>query len=122
MITIVIADDSFVTQRVLGTTLRRAGYRILTADDGQQAWDLLHTEAVDLLIADIDMPEIDGIALLRQIRADTQLAPLPVVMLTASGAEFEHKAAVSAGANALLTKPASSTELLDAVQSMVGGL
>lgn len=115
MATILIADDSPVTQRLIGLTLRRAGHTVQTADDGRAALDQLRRERADLLIADLWMPEVNGIALVEELRADPELQGLPVVMLTASGEACDGETAVAAGANAYLTKPASSSELLDVV-------
>lgn len=115
MATILVADDSLVTQRLIGLTLRRAGHTVWLADDGRSALDQLREAAPDLLIADIWMPEVDGLNLVRLLRADPRLAGLPVIVLTASGAVDDGAAAVAAGADAYLTKPAGSAELLEAV-------
>jgi CheY-like chemotaxis protein len=119
MATILIADDSPVTQRLIGLTLRRVGHEIRVADDGRTALAHLVEEKIDLLIADLDMPELDGIELLRLLRADASLRVLPVLMLTASGEADHGERAVAAGANVYLTKPASSGELLDAVGKLL---
>ncbi len=120
MATILIADDSPVTQRLLGLTLRRAGHIICTADDGLAALEQLQAAAPDLLIADLLMPELDGLSLVRLLRADPLLGGLPVVVLTASGEAADGASAVSAGADAYLTKPASSAELLAVVGRLLG--
>lgn len=119
MATILIADDSPVSQRLIGLTLRRAGHTVYLADDGRAALDQLGAAVPDLLIADLRMPEVDGLDLLRQLRADPRLGALPVVMLTASGEAGDGTAAVAAGADAYLTKPASSVELLGVVDRLL---
>jgi two-component system chemotaxis response regulator CheY len=120
MTTILIVDDSPVSQRLLGYTLIRGGYTVITAGHGREALQRLTEAPVDLVIADLAMPEIDGISLLRQIRADRHLHALPLMMLTASGQDEDRLIAEAAGVNDFLTKPASSSELLDAVQRLVG--
>lgn len=119
MATVLIADDSAVTRRVLGLTLRRSGYTVRVADDGSTALEVLHEEDVDLLIADLSMPGIDGLTLLRRLRADVDFMHLPVVMLTASAQEVDRLSADDEGASAFLTKPASSAELLETVDRLL---
>ena len=119
MATIIIADDSPVIQRLIGLTLRRAGHTVHTADDGQAALDQLREAPIDLLIADLWMPYVNGIALVEELRADPAFHTLPVVMLTASGEAGDGAAAVAAGADAFLTKPARSSELLTIVDRLL---
>jgi CheY-like chemotaxis protein len=116
---ILIADDSLIIQRILSLTLRRAGYEVLIADDGQIALEMLASGPVDVLIADLSMPEVDGIELLRRVRADLRHAVLPVVMLTASGQEHDREVASAVGASAFLTRPASSSELLATLERLL---
>lgn len=111
MAIILIVDDSPTVRRVLGFTLRQNNHTVLSATNGQEALDLLGTTDVDLVIADVSMPELDGIALLRHLRANKRTHDLPVVMLTASGQNQDRILAEEAGANGFLTKPASSLEL-----------
>ena len=120
MPTILVVDDSVVSQRLLGYTLMRVGYTVITAGHGREALQRLAEAYVDLVIADLAMPEIDGISLLRQIRADDRLCQLPLVMLTASGQDEDRLIAEAAGANEFLTKPASSRDVIDTVQRLVG--
>jgi DNA-binding response OmpR family regulator len=119
MACILIADDSLIIQRILSLTLRKAGYEVRVADDGKIALDMLAQEPVDILIADLSMPEVDGIELLRRVRADLRHAKLPVVMLTASGQDQDREVAREMGASAFLTKPASSGELLATIDRLL---
>jgi CheY-like chemotaxis protein len=80
---------------------------------------MLASGPVDVLIADLSMPEVDGIELLRRVRADLRHAVLPVVMLTASGQEHDREVASAVGASAFLTKPASSSELLATLERLL---
>lgn len=119
MAIIVIADDSPIIQRILSYTLQRLGHEIITVGDGRAALDYLLGQAVDLLIADISMPELSGIELLRQLRLAEHLKNLPVVMLTASGDSQDQTTASLAGASAFLTKPASSRDLVAVVNRLL---
>ena len=115
---ILVVDDNSSVQRVLNYTLSRAGYQVVTIGDGAQALEHLHNNTIDLAIIDLAMPGMDGLTLLKHLRADAKMHDLPIVMLTASGMDQDRIAARQAGADAFLTKPASSRELLDTV----GGL
>lgn len=119
MTNILIVDDYLVSHRVLGHILRHGGYAVVTAENGAEALDVLAQEAIDLILLDIAMPVMDGLTLLRHLRADARYATLPVIMLTASGQEADRRAAEAIGANGFLTKPASSGELLDTVQRVL---
>ncbi len=115
---ILVVDDNSSVQRVLNYTLSRAGYQVVAIGDGAQALAHLQNNKIDLAIIDLAMPGMDGLTLLKHLRADIKLHDIPIVMLTASGMDQDRIAARQAGADAFLTKPASSRELLETV----GGL
>jgi CheY-like chemotaxis protein len=115
MPTILVVDDSPMSQRLLGYTLSRCGYTVITAGHGREALERLAEAPVDLVIADLAMPEIDGLTLLRLLRADGRYRDLPLVMLTASGHDEDRLMAKAAGADDFLTKPASSREVIETV-------
>jgi chemosensory pili system protein ChpA (sensor histidine kinase/response regulator) len=116
---ILIVDDSLTIQRVLKHTLQRAGYDVTSLSSGSEAMEHLSQTMVDLAIVDLSMPEMDGISLVRNLRGDSRAAVLPVVMLTASGTLEDRAGAQDAGVNAFLTKPVSSSELLDTVGQLL---
>jgi len=120
MISILVVDDHSVSQRILSHTLKKSGYDTVVAGSGLEALDCLNQQNFSLMICDINMPEMDGITLLRQLRDDTQYADLPIVMLTASSQDDDRKAAIAAGADAFLTKPTSSGDLLRLVGELLG--
>jgi CheY-like chemotaxis protein len=113
---ILVVDDYVVTLRILSTQLRKGGYEVRTAGSGQEALALLEQHNFDLMIADIAMPEMDGITLLQRVRTAKQQALLPVIMLTASVLDEDRVRAQAAGATDFLTKPVSSWELLEVIQ------
>ncbi len=119
MATILVVDDSPVIRRLLRVTLNRHGFAVLTAGSGADAQDTLRHESVDLLLLDIEMPGMDGLALLKHVRADPRLGSLPVVMLTASGEVADRQRATRSGASGFLNKPASASELLDLIGQLV---
>jgi CheY-like chemotaxis protein len=122
MATILVVDDNIAIRKVISYTLERSGYRVITAADALEALACLSQYAVvpqglvDLLILDVAMPYVDGLTLLKQLRADDRYQVLPIIILTASCDDQDQAAALLAGANEFLTKPTSSRELLDVVK------
>jgi two-component system chemotaxis response regulator CheY len=115
MTTILVVEDYLVAQRMYTHMLRKKGYNVVVADNGVMALQRLSEEPVDLVVADLAMPEMDGVDLLRRIRADEQYRHLPVIMLTASGQEQDRLRAEAEGASDFLTKPTSSHEFLETI-------
>ena len=120
MALILVVDDDTISQRVLSHTLQKQGHRVVIAAQGRAALALLAEQRFELLITDLTMPEMDGLMLLRSVRADPALASLPVIMLTASGQDQDRQTAQAAGASDFLTKPTSSRELIEAVACSLG--
>lgn len=118
---ILVVDDNAVQQRILGHMLRKAGYEVEIAGDAFEALDLVMEETFDLAIVDIAMPDMDGVELLIALREQPATSLIPVVMLTASSRDEDHIRARDAGADAFLTKPASSGDLLATVESILAG-
>ncbi len=119
MPTILVVDDSAVSQRMLGYTLQRNGYAVLTASDGLEALELLGKHPIDLVISDLAMPEMDGLSLMQALRADARFDAVQLIMLTASGLEQDCQAAQAAGISDFLTKPTSTRDLLATVQRLI---
>lgn len=119
MSSILVVDDDPNNQRMLSYTLRKAGYQVRVASNGQLGLEFLRQEHADMVIIDLAMPVMDGLTFLREIRADSALHNLPVVILTASGDDEEGAIAQQAGANGFITKPASSRAILEIVEKLV---
>ncbi len=119
MASILVVDDYSVTQRVITFMLQRSGHQILTASNGQEGLDLLADTEVDIAIVDVAMPVMDGLTLLRLLRADPKYKTMPIIMLTASGDDQHRLEATQVGADAFLTKPASSQELTNTVKRLL---
>lgn len=120
MSAILVAEDYIVQQRVLRQILSNAGHDVTIAADGLEALEYLAQNVYDLVILDIAMPEMDGIEVLKRIRADTLTCNLPVIMLTASDDDAHRLAARTAGANVFMNKPASSYEVIATVEGLIG--
>jgi chemosensory pili system protein ChpA (sensor histidine kinase/response regulator) len=108
---VLLADDSLSVRKILSRQLTAAGYRVITAQDGQGALELLREQAVAVLITDIEMPRMNGFELLDAVRRRPESRNLPVVVVTTrSGAKHQDLAA-SLGSTAYLTKPVDIGEL-----------
>jgi CheY-like chemotaxis protein len=116
MATILVVEDYLVARRMYSHMLRKKGHTVLAADNGLTALEQMAETPVDLVVADLSMPEMDGVALLKHLRADERYRRLPVIMLTASGQEHDRLRAEAEGANDFLTKPTSSQEFLETIQ------
>jgi two-component system, chemotaxis family, chemotaxis protein CheY len=114
MKTVLIVDDSRTTQMLVKTTLQRIpDVQFRSAENGREALTLLEREAVDLVVTDINMPEMDGIALVREVRKKRTPQQLPIVIITAKGEEEARGEGMSLGANAYILKPLSARELVE---------
>ena len=93
--------------------LESAGYRVETAHDGRQALERLALDhEIELVVTDVEMPELDGLALTRAIRSDPSRASLPVVIVTSRSSEEDRVAGIDAGADAYMTKPSFDQQAL----------
>ena len=117
-----IVDDSSVMRKIVERSLRQAGLEALVvyeAGSGHDGLDLLKTQQVDVILSDINMPSMDGLEFLRQIRAQ-QLAPgVPVVMITTESSEEHVKAAIQAGARGYIRKPFTAEQVKERVLPLV---
>jgi CheY-like chemotaxis protein len=119
MRTVLIADDSKTSQMLVKTTLQRiSGLVFLTADNGKEALDVVQKAHVDLLVTDINMPELDGIGLIRAVRAEDK--KMPILIITAKGEEQARDQGMALGANAYVLKPLSARELADHASRLLG--
>lgn len=109
---ILVVDDSITVRRVTQRMLQREGFRVILAIDGLQAIEKLNLEMPAVVLSDIEMPRMDGFDLLRNIRADSKLKHLPVVMITSRIAEKHRELAIQLGVNDYLGKPYSEEGLL----------
>ncbi len=121
MSVILVVEDEVATQIMLGFMLQRNNdYTVITVENGQEALTYLDTEPVDLIISDINMPEMDGLTMLRQLRADGRYEDLPIIMFTAVGTDQIKKDAEQMGASGFLRKPVSSREISSIVEYYLG--
>jgi two-component system chemotaxis response regulator CheY len=117
--TILAVDDSASMRAVVRFTLEGAGYKALEASDGQDALTKL-TQDVKLVLTDLNMPRMDGIELVKAIRADSHYRGLPIVMLTTESQDARKQAGRAAGATAWIVKPFKPEQLLAVVKKVLG--
>jgi len=101
---ILIVDDSPTVREMERRLLVRAGYTVTTAQNGQEAWNLLRLNDYDLLISDVDMPQMNGIELVTKVRGSSRLAGMPVIILSYKDREEDRRRGLDAGADFYLTK------------------
>lgn len=117
---ILIADDRASSRELLRVVLERAGYDVLEAQDGEAALELIRTRKPDLILLDLQMPKLDGLAVLEAVRSDPRFASLPVVALTASAMRGDRERILEAGFTAYLAKPAGPELLRETVAKLLG--
>ncbi|WP_375453514.1 response regulator [uncultured Methylobacterium sp.] len=120
--TILVVDDSITTRTLEKGILEAAGYRVVVCVDGQDALDRLcaEIEPVDLVLADVEMPRLDGFGLLQAIRAETRFSRMPVVLMTSRGDAADVARGLDLGADAYLTKQKfDQRQLLDTVGQLL---
>ena len=110
--TVLIADDEPNIVISLEFLLEQAGYRVLVAHDGQEALEAIRRQPPDLVLLDVMLPRLSGFDVCQKIRENPDWQHMRIVMLTAKGREVEISKGLALGANAYITKPFSTQELL----------
>jgi two-component system chemotaxis response regulator CheY len=117
--TIMIVDDSSSMRQVVGIALKSAGYDVLEGCDGRDALAKLDGRKVHLIISDVNMPNMDGISFLKEVKKHASYKFTPVIMLTTESQESKMNEGRAAGAKAWMVKPFKPAQILDAVSKLV---
>lgn len=117
--TIMIVDDSASLRQVVSLTLTGAGYTVIEACDGKDALGKAGGQKIHLIISDVNMPNMDGLTFLREVKKNPAYKFTPVVMLTTEGGDDKKKAGQEGGAKAWIVKPFQPAQLLAAVSKLV---
>lgn len=119
--TILVADDESHILHVVSLKLRNAGFRVLTARDGQEALEIAQIQHPDLLITDYHMPQLSGLELCQRLKQDQATSMIPAIMLTARGYHLEPQDTEQSGILRMLSKPFSPRHLLSTVNEVLEG-
>src|SRR5512142_3230689 len=117
--TILVVDDSASVRQVVSIALRGAGYDVITATDGQDALRQLDGRRIHLVISDVNMPNMDGITFVAEVKKLPAYRFTPIIMLTTESQEDKKRQAQAAGAKAWVTKPFQPPQMLAAVAKLI---
>jgi two-component system, chemotaxis family, sensor kinase CheA len=117
---ILVVEDSITTRTLEKSILEAAGYRVEVAADGAEAWGLLQASGYDLVVSDIEMPEVDGFELIAKIRSDPRHRDLPLVLVTSRESREDRERGIQAGADAYIVKGAFDQDrLLETIRRLI---
>jgi two-component system chemotaxis response regulator CheY len=119
MAVIMTVDDSNSMRKLVAQTLAAAGHTVIEATDGQHALELLGSRRIDAFVCDVNMPRIDGLTLVKRLRALPQYKYCPILMLTTEMDAEKKKVAKEAGATGWLVKPFQPDQLLATIKKVI---
>jgi len=120
MASILAVDDSASMRQMVSFTLKGAGYEVIEAADGVEALNIARTKGVNLVITDVNMPNMDGISLIKQLRMLPSYKFTPLLMLTTEASSEKKQRGRSAGAKAWIVKPFNTDQILNTVKKVLG--
>lgn len=116
--TIMVVDDSSSIRQVVSIALKGAGYEVIEACDGKDALTKLQGQKIHLIVSDVNMPNMDGISLVKEVKKHPQYKFTPIMMLTTESGSAKKEEGKAAGAKAWLVKPFQPPALLSAVSKL----
>jgi len=116
---ILLVDDSASVRKVAGIALSSAGYSVLEASNGREALGKMNGDKIHLIISDVNMPVMDGIEFLKEVKRHPNYRFTPVIMLTTEAGDDMKQAGRAAGAKAWIVKPFQPQSMLDAVSKLI---
>ena len=119
---LLVVDDSSTMRRIIKNTLQRLGFEdVLEAEHGVEAWQIMErTPDISVLITDWNMPEMNGLDLVRKVRADGRYDSMPIIMVTTEGGKAEVITALKAGVNNYIVKPFTPQVLKEKLEDVLG--
>ena len=119
MATILAVDDSASMRQMVGFTLKSAGHDVIEASDGREALTIAQKRGVDLVLTDVNMPNLDGISLVSQLRTLPTYKFTPILLLTTESAADKKQAGKAAGATGWIVKPFQPDQLLATIRKVL---
>ncbi|GIX25696.1 MULTISPECIES: response regulator [Caldimonas] len=119
MHSILAVDDSASMRQMVAFTLKNAGYHVVEAVDGQDAYEKAGTRTFDLVLTDQNMPRMDGISLTKKLRENPQFKSTPILILTTESSDQMKQAGRAAGATGWLVKPFDPNKLIEVIQKVI---
>lgn len=116
---VLVVDDCGTTRRLLSFLLKGKGYGTIHAANGIEALEKLAVADVDIVITDLNMPRMDGMELIKAIRADDRYKIKPIIMISTESAEVDKKMAKEVGVSAYMVKPVSQDRLVDEIEKLI---
>ena len=120
MTSILAVDDSTSMRQMVSFTLKGAGYEVVEAADGDEAFDVAKGKSVDLVVTDVNMPNMDGITLIKQLRTLPSYKFTPMLLLTTESSTDSKQKGKAAGATGWIVKPFNPDQLLATVKKVLG--
>ena len=119
---ILVVDDSSTMRRIIKNTLNRLGYtELFEGENGVQAWEVLQqTPDIGVLVTDWNMPEMNGLELVKKVRAQEKYVDMPIIMVTTEGGKAEVITALKAGVNNYIVKPFTPQVLKEKLEAVLG--
>ena len=118
--TIMVVDDSTSIRQMVSFTIKNAGYGVIEASDGQDALNKLCAGEIHMIITDLNMPNLDGIGLIRNVRTKTALKYVPIIMLTTESQDSRKQEGRTAGATGWIVKPFRPDQLTAVIKKVLG--
>lgn len=116
---ILIVDDCDTTRKLLSYIVRERGYKIFVASNGLEALEVMAGNPVDLVVTDLNMPQMDGLELSRNLKGQDTYKNIPIIMVTTESGEADRKMGFEAGVTTYLTKPFSPQRLLYEIEKLL---
>ncbi len=118
--TIMTVDDSASVRQMVSFTLREAGYEVIEACDGQDALNKISGKPLNLIVTDLNMPNLDGIELIKKVRGGSEHKFVPILMLTTESQDEKKMQGKAAGATGWIVKPFKPEQLLSVIKKVIG--
>ncbi|MBI5748615.1 MAG: response regulator [Nitrospinae bacterium] len=117
---IMVVDDSFTTRKMLSFLLKGEGFNVVSAENGIDALEKLTFSDIDVIITDLNMPQMDGLELINSLKKNPDYKDIPVIMLTTACEDSDKQKGIEAGASLYLIKPISQDVLIKEVKKFLG--